>query len=153
MVSVNYPVINPNKPGKVRRVFNGTSKFLGQPMNKSVLVGPDLLQNLLHVVFALPPKSISCLRPYRGFVSSGWGPPVICSLCTFCGTRMPLRMWKFFSTTGRFLLPGTSRREHLSHFSEQLGIKLKTFLKHLKQYLLGSKWMITSVDSNFAMMH
>ena len=83
MVFVNYHVFHPNKPGKVRRVLNGTSKSLCHPLNKPVLIGSDLLQNLLHIVFALPPTSICCLRPYRGFVFSGWGPPVICSLRTF----------------------------------------------------------------------
>ena len=39
----NHPVINPNKPGKVRRVLNGTSKFHGVSLNQSFLVGPDLL--------------------------------------------------------------------------------------------------------------
>ena len=45
----HHPVVNPNKPGKVRRVLNGTSKFYGTSLNKSLLVGPDLLQNLIFV--------------------------------------------------------------------------------------------------------
>ena len=44
-----HPVINPNKPGKVRRVLNGASKFHGFSLNKSLLVGPDMLQSLLYV--------------------------------------------------------------------------------------------------------
>ena len=39
-----------NKPGKVRRVLNGASKFHGTSLNKSLLVGPDLLQNLILVL-------------------------------------------------------------------------------------------------------
>ena len=39
----HHPVVNPNKPGKVRRVLNGVSKFYGPFLNKSLLVGPDLL--------------------------------------------------------------------------------------------------------------
>ena len=46
----HHPVLNPNKPGKVRRVLNGASKCHGASMNKSLLVGPNLLQNL---IFAL----------------------------------------------------------------------------------------------------
>ena len=45
-----HPVVNPNKPGKVRRVLNGASKFHGTSLNKSLLVGPDLLQNLIFVL-------------------------------------------------------------------------------------------------------
>ena len=46
----HHPVVNPNKPGKVRRVLNGASKFHGTFLNKSLLVGPDLLQNLIFVL-------------------------------------------------------------------------------------------------------
>ena len=46
----HHPVVNPNKPGKVRRVFNRPSKFHGTSLNKSLLVGPDLLQNLVFVL-------------------------------------------------------------------------------------------------------
>ena len=45
----HYPVVNPNKPVKVRRVLIGASKFHGTSLNKSLLVGPDLLQNLIFV--------------------------------------------------------------------------------------------------------
>ena len=45
-----HPVVNANKPGKVRRVLNGGSKFHGTSLNKSLLVGPDLLQNHVFVL-------------------------------------------------------------------------------------------------------
>ena len=46
----HHPVLNSNKPGKVRRVLNGASKCHGAYLNKSLLVGPDLLQNLIFVL-------------------------------------------------------------------------------------------------------
>ena len=46
----HHPVINPKKPGKVRRVLNGAAKFHGTSLNNSLLTGPDLLQNLIHVL-------------------------------------------------------------------------------------------------------
>ena len=46
----HHPVIKPNKPGKVRRVLNGAAKLHGSSLNKVLLVGPDLLQNLLAVL-------------------------------------------------------------------------------------------------------
>ena len=46
----HHPAINPNKPGKVRRVLNGAAKFHGTSLNKSLLTGPNLLQNLIHVL-------------------------------------------------------------------------------------------------------
>ena len=49
----HHPVTNPNKPGKVRRVLNGAAKFHGTSLNKSLLTGPDLLHNLIHVLLRL----------------------------------------------------------------------------------------------------
>ena len=46
----HHPVVNPNKPGKVRCLLNGASKFHGTSLNKSLLVGSDLLQNLVFVL-------------------------------------------------------------------------------------------------------
>ena len=46
----HHPVLNPNKPGKVRRVLNEASKCHGDSLNKPLLVGPDLLQNLILVL-------------------------------------------------------------------------------------------------------
>ena len=46
--SPHHPVINPNKPGKVLRIINGAAKFNGTSLNKSLLTGPDLIQNLIH---------------------------------------------------------------------------------------------------------
>ena len=57
----HHPVLNPNKPGKVRRVLNGAAKFHGASLNKSLLTGPDLLQNLIHVLlrFRQHPYAVS----------------------------------------------------------------------------------------------
>ena len=46
----HHPVVNPNKPQKVRRLLDGASKSHGVSLNQSLLVGPDLLQNLLRVL-------------------------------------------------------------------------------------------------------
>ena len=47
----HHRVVNPNKPGEARRVLNGAAKFHGVSLNQSLLVGPDLLQNPLRVLF------------------------------------------------------------------------------------------------------
>ena len=46
----HHPVLNPNKPGKVRRVLNGAAKFHGKSLNSCLLTGPDLLQDLFNVL-------------------------------------------------------------------------------------------------------
>ena len=45
----HHPVINSNKPGKVRRVCNAASEFEGFSLKKNLLVGPNLLQNLIGI--------------------------------------------------------------------------------------------------------
>ena len=48
----HHPVINSNKPGKIRRVLNEDFNFHGRSLNKSLLVGPDLWQRLLYVLYS-----------------------------------------------------------------------------------------------------
>ena len=57
----HHPVLNPNKPGKVRRVVNGAANFHGSSLKMSLLTGPDLLQNLIYVLlrFRQHPYAVS----------------------------------------------------------------------------------------------
>ena len=45
-----HPVLNPNKPGKVRMVMVARAKYNGVSLNDELLVGPDLLNNLCGVL-------------------------------------------------------------------------------------------------------
>ena len=47
----HQPVKHPHKPGKVRRFCNAASKFKAVSLNDKLLSGPDLLQNLVGIVF------------------------------------------------------------------------------------------------------
>ena len=55
----HHPVENPNKPGKVRRVCNAASKFRGISLNDNPLTGPDLLQNLIGIIFRFREQKIA----------------------------------------------------------------------------------------------
>ena len=65
------PVINPNKPGKVRRVCKAASEFEGFLLNKNLLVGPDLLQNLHRCYLPVPRKALRDECRYRSNVPAG----------------------------------------------------------------------------------
>ena len=46
----HHGVTNPNKPGKVRVVFDAAAKYDGKSLNQSLLQGPDMTNNLLGVL-------------------------------------------------------------------------------------------------------
>ena len=50
MVSPAPPRHPSNKPGKIRRVLNDAAKFQGSSMKNALLMGPDLLQSLYHIL-------------------------------------------------------------------------------------------------------
>ena len=47
----HHPVLNPNKPGKVRRVCKAASKYKDICLNDKLLAGPDLLHGLIGTIF------------------------------------------------------------------------------------------------------
>ena len=46
----HHPVLNPNKPGKVRRVCNAASKYKEVCLNDTLLAGPDVLHGLIGTI-------------------------------------------------------------------------------------------------------
>ena len=47
----HHPVLNPNKPGKVRRVCNAASKYKEVCLNDKLLAGRDLLHGMIGTIF------------------------------------------------------------------------------------------------------
>ena len=47
----HHPVLNPNKPGKVRSVCNAAAKYKDVCLNDKLLAGPDLLHGLIGSIF------------------------------------------------------------------------------------------------------
>ena len=50
--------LNPNNPGKVRRVCNADEKYKIVRLNDKLLVGPDLLNGLIETIFRFREGSI-----------------------------------------------------------------------------------------------
>ena len=47
----HQPILNPNKPGKVRRVCNAVAKYKDVCLNNKLLAGPDLLHGVIGTIF------------------------------------------------------------------------------------------------------
>ena len=62
----HHPVVNPNKPGKVRRVANAGAKFRGQSLNSNLITGPDLLNNLVEILLRFRENSVAILSDIEG---------------------------------------------------------------------------------------
>ena len=46
----HHPVFHPQKPGKVRVVFDAAAKYKSKSLNKELFIGPDLLNSLVGVL-------------------------------------------------------------------------------------------------------
>ena len=55
----HHPVLNVNRPGTVRVVFDCTAKHHGTSLNDQLLQGPDLTNNLVGVLTPFPQESIA----------------------------------------------------------------------------------------------
>ncbi|XP_074026681.1 uncharacterized protein isoform X2 [Leptinotarsa decemlineata] len=55
----HFGVVNPNKLGKLRLVFDAAAKSSGTSLNDHLLQGPDLLINLTAIIWKFCQKSIA----------------------------------------------------------------------------------------------
>ena len=55
-------MLNPNKPGKVRVVFDAAAKFHGVSLNSELLTGPNLLNNLVGILMRCRREKIMSWR-------------------------------------------------------------------------------------------
>jgi hypothetical protein len=53
-----FPVLNPNKPGKVRIVFDAAAEFENNSLNKNLLQGPDRTNSLVGVLMRFRQENV-----------------------------------------------------------------------------------------------
>lgn len=57
----HHPVINPNKPGKVRIVFDCAAKYQGKSLNDNILQGPDFMNSIIGVLIRFRQERIALI--------------------------------------------------------------------------------------------
>ena len=79
----HLPVLNPNKPDKVRRVCNAASKFEGVSFNDNLMAGPDILQSLIGIIFRFREKQIALPADVEAMFLQVKVPPTDCKVLRF----------------------------------------------------------------------
>jgi hypothetical protein len=57
----HHPVFHPNKPGKVRIVFDAAAKFEGTSLNDNLLRGPNLANNVVDVLLRFRQEKVAVM--------------------------------------------------------------------------------------------
>ena len=79
----HLPVLNSNKPDKVRRVCNAASKFGGVSLIDNLMAGPDLLQSLIGIIFRFREKQIALKADVEAKFLQMKVPPAGCKVLQF----------------------------------------------------------------------
>ena len=82
-------MINPHKPEKVRRVCNAAAKFRGTSLNDMLLTGPDLLQNLVGIIFRFREHPIALTADIEAMFLQVKVPPQDCKVLRFLWRNHP----------------------------------------------------------------
>ena len=86
---IQYPVINPHKPEKVRRVCNAAAKYKRESLNDKLLMGPDLLQNLVGVIFRFREHQTALSEDIEAMFLQVKVPPQECRVLRFLLRNTP----------------------------------------------------------------
>ena len=139
----HHPVVNPNKPGKVRRILNGAAKFHGASLNKSLLTGADLLQNLIYVLLRFRQHPFAVSADIEGMFLQVGVLPCDQSSLRFLWWEDPHQMLWYTSIHATSLGQKIRPPAPTTHFNARQVIMLMSTQKHQKPSLRTSKWTIT----------
>ena len=68
----HHPVLNPNKPGKVRMVMDAAAKKNGVSLNGNLLIGPDLLNSLTGVIMRFREQRVAIAADIEVCFTRSW---------------------------------------------------------------------------------
>ena len=136
----HHPVINPKKPEKVRRVCNAASKFKGVSLNDKIVAGPDLLQNLIGIIFRFRQSSTAMTADIEAMFLQVKVPSAECKFLRFLWRDDSTKPVKVYEYT-RHVFGAKSSPTCANYALQQTGRDNKDF------YPLASK----AIERNFYM--
>ena len=116
----HLPVLNPNKPDKVRRVCNAASKFGGVSLNDNLMAGPDLLQSLIGIIFRFREKQIALTADVEAMFLQVKAPPADCKVLRFLwreNNTDPISVYEY----GRHIFGAKSSPTCVNYALQQVG--------------------------------
>ena len=116
----HLPVLNPNKPDKVRRVCNAASKFGGVSLNDNLMAGPDLLQSLIGIIFRFREKEIALTADVEAMFLQVKVPPTDCRVLRFLWRENhtdPISVYEY----GRHIFGAKSSPTCVNYALQQVG--------------------------------
>ena len=116
----HLPVLNPNKPDKVRRVYNAASKFGGVSPNDNLMAGPDLLQSLIGIIFRFMEKKIALTADVEAMFLQVKVPPADCKVLIFLrreNNTEPISVYEY----GRHICGAKSSPTCVNYALQQVG--------------------------------
>ena len=116
----HLPVLNPNKPDKVRRVCNAASKFGGVSLNDNLMAGPDLLQSLIAIIFRFREKEIALTADVEAMFLQVKVPPTDCKVLRFLWRENhtePISVYEY----GRHIFGAKSSPTCVNYALQQVG--------------------------------
>ena len=119
----HHPVVNPNKPGKVRRVCNAACEFERHSFNKSLFIGPDLLQNLVKIIFRFREKPFGTSADIEAWFLRGTSPSRRCKMPF--GEKINQTTYPRMNTLGIYLKPKTRHHVQILFYDVQPRIMRK----------------------------
>ena len=70
----HHGVYHPSNPDKIRVVFDCSAEFQGKSINRELLSGPDLTNQISGIMIRFKKEEDSLYGRYRGYLSPGVGP-------------------------------------------------------------------------------
>ena len=94
----HHPVINKQKPDKIRRVTNAASKYKGTSLNDALLTGPDLFCNLHGLLLRFRQYSVAITADIEAMFMQFGIQPQDQDNSVLCGHRMAMKDLQIQST-------------------------------------------------------